>query len=171
VAIQHEVLQEFDLGKLAELAVDDLKTELDEMGGTVQIGELPTIEVEPTQIRLLFQHLIRNAMKFRRSDKPVVRIFSSGCARGTCRIFVEDNGIGFDEKYGERIFRPFQRLHGHGEYSGTGMGLAICRKIAEKHGGNISARSTPGKGSTFIIELPGCPAASERNEVRGCLRE
>ena len=73
---------------------------------------------------------------------------------GECRIFVEDNGIGFDEKYLEKIFQPFQRLHGRNEYPGLGMGLAICRKIVERHGGTITAKSTPGKGSTFIVTLP-----------------
>lgn len=155
VALSHELMSEFDLGELARLAAKEMEAELEEAEGTVEIGELPSAEVEPGQIRLLFQHLVRNALKFRGSGRPVVRISSPGCTRGICSIFVEDNGIGFDEKYVERIFRPFQRLHGHGEYEGTGMGLAICRKIVEKHGGSITARSTPGRGSTFIVNLPG----------------
>lgn len=162
VALSHELMSEFDLGELARLAAKEMEVELEEAEGTVEIGELPKAEVEPGQIRLLFRHLIRNALKFRGSGRPVVRIYSPGCTRGFCSIFVEDNGIGFDEKYVERIFRPFQRLHGHGEYEGTGMGLAICRKIAEKHGGSITARSTPGRGSKFIVNLPGRIAAAKR---------
>ena len=79
-----------------------------------------------------------------------------------CRIFVEDNGIGFDETFMDRIFAPFQRLHGRSAYEGTGMGLAICRKIVERYGGSITAKSKPGEGSTFIIWLPPEQIASER---------
>jgi signal transduction histidine kinase len=71
-----------------------------------------------------------------------------------CQIFIEDNGIGFDEKYLERVFVPFQRLHGRAVHEGTGTGLAICRKVVERHGGNITARSVPGQGATFIVTLP-----------------
>jgi signal transduction histidine kinase len=117
-------------------------------------------------MRQLFLNLIGNALKFHGNEKPVVKIHGNcpGKIEGEsgedallgrrCRIIVEDNGIGFDESNAERIFAPFQRLHGRSEYEGTGMGLAICRKIVERHGGAITARSTPGKGSTFIITLP-----------------
>jgi len=79
---------------------------------------------------------------------------NNGLNRQLCQICVEDNGIGFEEKYLDRIFEPFQRLHGRGTYEGTGMGLAICRKIVERHEGNITARSAPGQGTTFIVTLP-----------------
>src|SRR5581483_5179903 len=72
----------------------------------------------------------------------------------TCRVTVADNGIGFDEKYATRIFQVFQRLHGRGEYEGTGVGLAICKKIADRHGGTITARSAPGRGAEFVVQLP-----------------
>lgn len=78
----------------------------------------------------------------------------------TCRIAVKDNGLGFDEKYLDRIFTPFQRLHGRSAYEGTGMGLTICRKIAERHGGSVTARSLPGEGSTFVVSLPLNPPPS-----------
>jgi signal transduction histidine kinase len=112
------------------------------------------VEADATQMRQLFQNLINNALKFHKPDEaPVVRVRSTS-NHGLCQIHVEDNGIGFDEKYLDRIFNPFQRLHHRGEYEGTGMGLAICRKIVERHGGSITARSAPGQGATFIVTLP-----------------
>jgi signal transduction histidine kinase len=106
----------------------------------------------------LFQNLIGNALKFSRDDdSPYVKIYTqevAGAGR-VCEICVEDNGIGFDERYLDKIFLPFQRLHGRSsEYDGVGMGLAICKKIVERHGGKITARSELGKGSTFIVTLP-----------------
>jgi signal transduction histidine kinase len=105
------------------------------------------------------QNLIANALKFHRPGVPPRvsvegRCDAPGSAEAACRLTVRDNGIGFDEKYLDRIFTPFQRLHGRGEFEGTGMGLAICRKIVERHGGTITARSTPGEGSTFLVTLP-----------------
>jgi light-regulated signal transduction histidine kinase (bacteriophytochrome) len=102
----------------------------------------------------LFQNLIGNAIKYKQNGQPPkVKIYSR-LRRDRAAIYVEDNGIGFDEKYLERIFAPFERLHGRSEYEGVGMGLAICRKIVERHGGTITAKSAPGKGSTFIVRLP-----------------
>jgi signal transduction histidine kinase len=110
-------------------------------------------------MRQLIQNLVGNALKFHGDEKPVVKIYGRSSAHdksddGHYRIFVEDNGIGFDEKYLDRIFTPFQRLHGRGAYEGTGIGLAICRKIVDRHGGSITATSAPGKGSTFVVTLP-----------------
>jgi signal transduction histidine kinase len=123
------------------------------LGANVEVFELPVIKAEKTQIRQVFQNLIANALKFHREEKTHIKIYSRQTDR-EYRIFVEDNGIGFDEKYLDRIFAPFQRLHRRSAYEGTGMGLAICRKIVERHGGNITAKSSPGEGSTFIITLP-----------------
>jgi signal transduction histidine kinase len=116
----------------------------------------------------LFQNLIANAFKFHPEEaSPRVKIYSAasetdfGCNRIMHRICVEDNGIGFDEGHLDKIFMPFQRLHGKGRYSGIGMGLAICKKILDRHKGNITARSAVGKGSTFIVMLP---ATQENNE-------
>jgi signal transduction histidine kinase len=153
-----------DLANVAREAVSDLEATIAEKGGRVEIGGLASIDADPTQMRQLFQNLIGNALKFHRDEKPVVRVYgetikSPGLKKGVSRdggyrIFVEDNGIGFDEKYLDRIFTPFQRLHGRGTYEGTGIGLAICRKIVERHGGTITAKSSIGKGSTFIVTLP-----------------
>jgi signal transduction histidine kinase len=117
-------------------------------------------------MRQLFQNLIGNALKFHRADEPpLVKVsvqspnghggYPAGAdANERCQIMIEDNGIGFDEKYCDRIFAMFQRLHGRHEYEGTGIGLAVCQKIAKRHGGSVTARSTLGKGSTFIVTLP-----------------
>jgi signal transduction histidine kinase len=116
-------------------------------------------------MRQLFQNLIGNALKFHRKETaPVVRVSAEiidtpdGNDRvrsgGTCCISVADNGIGFDEKYLDRVFTIFQRLHGRGDYEGTGIGLAICRKIVERHGGSITAQSKVGEGSNFMVTLP-----------------
>jgi signal transduction histidine kinase len=102
----------------------------------------------------LFQNLIGNALKFRGAVAPRIKVYGKLRRQGICELFIKDNGIGFDPKFAGLIFRPFQRLHGRSEYDGTGMGLAICRKIVERHGGDIRAESEPGKGSTFIIRLP-----------------
>jgi signal transduction histidine kinase len=120
------------------------------------------------QMRQLLQNLIGNSLKyFRAGVPPVVRVYSqkldapspesmdeSAPARQLCQILVADNGIGFDEKYLDRIFTVFQRLHKKGEYEGTGVGLAICRKIVGRHGGTITARSSPGRGTTFVVTMP-----------------
>jgi signal transduction histidine kinase len=109
-------------------------------------------------MRQLLQNLIGNSLKYRRQGaKPVVKVYGEASEDGggpTCRILVEDNGIGFDEKYLDRIFTVFQRLHGRTEYAGTGIGLAVCRKIVERHGGSITARSAPQEGATFVVTLP-----------------
>jgi signal transduction histidine kinase len=102
----------------------------------------------------LLQNLINNALKFHQDGIPPSIQVSAELSGSKCQIIVKDNGIGFEMQYLDRIFKPFQRLHGRQEYEGSGMGLAICRRIVERHGGEITAISTPGKGSTFIITLP-----------------
>jgi signal transduction histidine kinase len=106
-------------------------------------------------LRLLFQNVIGNSIKYRKESEPLsVKIYGR-IVDSVCHVFIEDNGIGFDECYGHKIFKPFQRLHGrNAPYKGTGMGLAICRKIAARHGGDITATSIPGEGTTFIVTLP-----------------
>jgi len=149
-----QVFRPVKLNDVVQDAAGDLEFTIRKIEARLEVGPLPTIDGDPHQMRQVFQNLIANSLKYYRSEvKPQIRIYSNE-DNGGYRIFVEDNGIGFDEKYLEKIFQPFQRLHGKNEYTGTGIGLAICKKIVERHGGTITARSTPGKGSTFIVILP-----------------
>jgi signal transduction histidine kinase len=156
-----------DLSAIVAEVLSDLEARVTQSGGTVDVGPLPTIEGDPLQMRQLFQNLIGNALKFNRPGVPpavTVRAVpwlavpdgaDPPAPHGAgYRITVADNGIGFEPEYAERVFEVFQRLHGRGEYEGTGIGLAICRKIAQRHGGDILARGQPGEGATFIIDLP-----------------
>lgn len=164
IATRAKAFSRVDLNQVVHDVVADLEARIEQTGGNIEVADLLTIEADPHQMHQLFLNLIGNALKFSREEKPLIRIYGQhikgpGRTRRSgkgsrYRIFVEDNGIGFEEKYLDRIFVPFQRLHGRDVYEGTGMGLAICRKIVERHGGNLSARSTPGKGSTFIFTLP-----------------
>jgi PAS domain S-box-containing protein len=156
LATRADPFREVDLAKIVREVLSDLEVRIESSGAEVQVGDLPVIQADPTQMTQLFQNLIGNALKFRREgERPLIGVAGRRTDAGLFEIAVEDNGIGFEEQYAERIFAPFQRLHGKsGPYQGTGMGLAICRKIVERHGGSIIARSEPGKGSTFIIRLP-----------------
>jgi len=156
-----------DLEAVAREVIADLEVQIERVGGRVDLGRLPTIEADPLQMQQLLQNLIGNALKFRRIEEPqIVKVhgrFSPG--RGErragnrpseekCLLYVEDNSIGFEEKHRDRIFEVFQRLHPRDVYEGTGVGLAICRKIVERHGGSIHVSSTLGKGTIFEIALP-----------------
>ena len=156
-----------DLAKVARDVVGDLEGRIEMVKGQVEIGSLPVIDAEALQMRQILQNLIGNALKFRRPEvSPVVKVEAQIISgrrpqsgpeapeEQLCRLTVSDNGIGFDEKYLDRIFTVFQRLHSRNEYEGTGMGLAIARKIALFHRGDITAKSKPGSGSTFIVTLP-----------------
>jgi PAS domain S-box-containing protein len=147
-----------DLGAVVAEVVRDLEAAFADIDARVEIGELPTISGDPLHMRQLFQNLIGNALKFRRQGHPpLVRISATRSQSGPDAVWevaVADNGIGFDERYLDRIFRPFQRLHERSAYDGCGIGLAICRKIVERCSGTITARSTPGEGSTFLVTLP-----------------
>jgi light-regulated signal transduction histidine kinase (bacteriophytochrome) len=155
-----------DLAEVAREVVNDLEGRIEQVKGRVEVGTLPIIDAEALQMRQLLQNLIGNALKFRRPEAPpVVKVAAeiitgppaegdAGMAKKLCQLTVSDNGIGFDEKYLDRIFTVFQRLHTRNEYEGTGMGLAIARKIALFHHGEITAKSKPGEGATFIVTLP-----------------
>ena len=171
VTTRRKHFERVDLDTVAREVVSDLEMQIVQTGGRVELGKLPAIKADPVQMRQLLQNLIANALKFRRDNvPPVVKIHGRYVQGRTqqrtartarterCRILVEDNGIGFDEKHRERIFEVFGRLHSRNVYEGTGIGLPICRKIVERHGGIISAHSTPGEGSAFEVILPVVPA-------------
>jgi PAS domain S-box-containing protein len=139
--------------------LSDLEVTIAQASGQIELGDLPVVNADPLQMRQLLQNLIGNALKFHRPQQPpIVKIYSEIVIQENdvqmYQITVQDNGIGFDEKYCERIFQVFQRLHGRSEYDGTGIGLAICRKIIERHEGNITAKGQPGQGAKFIVNLP-----------------
>jgi len=155
IATKTQPSRRIDLNELVKDALSDLEMRIGETKAMVEIGPLPTVKGDRSQILQLFENLIGNALKFHRQGvRPHIRVYPRGDGKGSLEICVEDNGIGFDEKYLDRIFSPFERLHGRERYGGVGMGLAICMKIAERHGGTITARSTPGEGSTFVVRLP-----------------
>ncbi len=143
----------------------DLETRIAESGARIEVDSLPEIDADPVQMRQLFQNLVGNALKFRKEGTPPVVRVRSERDGANVRLSVEDNGIGFDEKYLDRLFKIFQRLHGKSAYPGTGVGLAICRRIAQRHGGSISARSAPGAGATFVVTLPREHARDTQDET------
>lgn len=145
---------EVDLHQITREVLSDLETRIERTGVTVEVEDLPTIEGDPTQMRQVMQNLISNALKFHRDGEPPVVQIRSRIEDGMCEVSVEDRGIGFEEKHADRIFGIFERLHGRQEYEGTGVGLAICKKIVERHGGSMTARSKPGQGTTFVFTLP-----------------
>jgi len=150
-----------DLKWLAERVSDDMHIPQESKKPVIEISDLPTIDADPIQITQLLQNLLGNAIRYSKNrERPIIKIHGAkvqplhGSKKAFLELRIEDNGIGFDMKYHDKIFQPFERLHGRGEYEGTGMGLAICRKIVERHGGKIIAESELGKGSTFIVRLP-----------------
>ena len=147
--------QTTNLEKIVREVLSDLESRLNRSSARIEIENLPTVEADRIQMRQLFQNLISNALKFHKKDiPPVVSILGNVIDSGACEIIVRDNGIGFDEQYAQRIFKPFERLHGRSEFEGTGMGLAICRKIVKRHGGAICVKSTPNESCECLITLP-----------------
>jgi light-regulated signal transduction histidine kinase (bacteriophytochrome) len=124
-------------------------------------GTLPTVLADESQLVQLFQNLVGNALKFHGPAAPRVVVRAEPQGAEGFRFTVKDNGLGIDPQYFERIFIIFQRLHGREEYPGTGIGLAICKKIVERHGGRIGVESSPGEGSTFWFTLPASPPSSQ----------
>jgi signal transduction histidine kinase/PAS domain-containing protein len=156
VTTKAEPFAQTNLRKSVQAALSNLEIMIKEKNARVKVDDLPIVEADRPQMIQLFQNLIANALKFQRENEtPLVSIYSRGSRNGSGHeICVEDNGIGFEEKYLDKIFMPFQRLHGRSGYEGVGMGLAICKKIVERHAGEITARSELGKGSTFIVIFP-----------------
>jgi len=155
-----------DLSQLMKEVVSEMESEIQEKNAQIIIEELPSLAINPNLMRPLFFNLLSNSLKYSKKDvPPVVRIYSEPemiseklngveSKRKYCRIFVSDNGIGFEQVFSEQIFDMFKRLHNHTEYEGTGIGLALCKKIVEVHNGYISAKSSLGEGATFIVSLP-----------------
>lgn len=152
-----------DLNQVMHGVMDDLDYAIEETDAQLHIDPLPVIDADESQIAQVFMNLIANSLKFRQPDmRPIITITceinvvspisEDDC--GWCCLRFADQGIGFEAQYAERVFSLFQRLHGRDEYSGTGIGLALCRKIIERHGGTISAQSEPGEGAVFTIYLP-----------------
>ena len=157
------------LNKIIKSVLNDLELVIHETNATINISELPVIQGDKLQLGQLFQNLVSNALKFTRSGiNPVIDITCEKLnvsdlpphikpvrfSQYYYALKVADNGIGFDDKYTDRIFQIFQRLHGKTEYAGTGIGLAICEKVATNHGGAISASSVMGQGSVFSVYFP-----------------
>jgi signal transduction histidine kinase len=166
ISVDKPSFVESDLNVLINEILLEMDEDLREKKARVMVDKLPSLYVNPSLMKPLFHNLIGNALKYRKKDvDPLIRITSdiTGHMNGKtikdlhqkyCRIFIEDNGIGFDQKYAEEIFGMFKRLHHNTEFEGTGIGLALCKKIVEQHKGYISARSKVNEGSTFIISIP-----------------
>ncbi len=145
--------QRFDVNEVFEQTLNNLRSVLDEKEAVVTNDHLPTIEADTTQFGRLLQNLIGNGVKFRGEASPRVHV-SAIRENGMWCFSVQDNGIGIESKYQDKIFEVFERLHDERTYEGTGIGLAICKKIVERHGGHIWVRSDPGQGSTFYFTIP-----------------
>ncbi|MEA3211446.1 MAG: hypothetical protein QOE70_4503 [Chthoniobacter sp.] len=168
-----------DLNQILAEVLSDLEVAIERRSGRVEVSPLPAIDADPLQMRQLLQNLISNALKFQKLDEPpVVRIsgrefemtenFITGAQLGeqVCEITIQDNGIGFDQKFADQIFVVFQRLHSRTEYEGTGIGLAVCRKITDRHSGRIVASSVLGQGAAFIVTLPVNQPSAELHEPK-----
>jgi PAS domain S-box-containing protein len=153
VGTQGHAFEPAALDAVLEVALSSLRTSIQEAGAEVTHDPLPRLSVDATQMALLFQNLIGNAIKFRSDQPPAIHVSAQRQAEQWV-IAVRDNGIGMEPQYFDRIFLIFQRLHTRKQYPGTGIGLAVCKKIAERHGGTIWVESQPGQGSTFYFTIP-----------------
>ena len=155
IATQPQQLESVDLEEVVGDVIADMEDQITASEARIEIGNLPRVRADRALMKELFRNLISNAVQFRKKNGiPLIKIYSLGIVNDNAQITVEDNGIGFDEKYSDAIFHPFERLHALNASEGRGLGLAICRKIVLRHNGGIVARSTPGQGSAFIVTLP-----------------
>ena len=162
VSNEKETFISSDLNVIVQEALNDLEGTIRDKQAQIDIVELPTIDVNPGLIGPLFFNLVGNALKYSKKEEPPqieirseIRTITSGNDQlQQCLITIRDNGIGFDQIYADQVFEMFRRLHVGKEFEGTGIGLALCKKIVEKHNGTITARSEPGKGSVFTVSLP-----------------
>lgn len=155
VTTRSQPFQKIDLNKVLEEVLSDVEILLKKTKGEIKINKLPMVRGDSLQLHQVFQNLICNALKFSRLEKPPkIQITSKTIKKGWVEIILTDNGIGIEEEYYERIFLPFQRLHGQEKFEGSGMGLTLCKKIIERHGGKITVESQLGKGSKFILKFP-----------------
>jgi len=146
--------EEVAAGELVTAALRDLAPAVAESGAQVEVGELPTVRADATQLQRVFQNLLSNAMKYTAPDVSPRVVVRSGPADGGWEIAVADNGIGIEPRNADRVFEMFARVHGGADYRGTGLGLAICRRIVERHGGRLWVEANPGGGSVFRLTLP-----------------
>jgi light-regulated signal transduction histidine kinase (bacteriophytochrome) len=143
-----------DCNKIVGIVLDDLGVSINGSDAKITVQELPTLNGYETELRLLFQNLITNSIKYqKKGEVPEINISAESHDKEWL-FSIRDNGIGIDQKHFEKIFIIFQRLHNRSEYEGTGIGLAHCKKIVELHGGRIWVESSPGKGSTFLFTIP-----------------
>ncbi len=155
-----------DLNELLDEVILDLEETINMVQGQINIASLHTLNGDKLQMRQLLHNIIKNSLKYhKKMECPHVQIKSRLLSGGVCEITVTDNGIGFEDRYVERIFQPFERLDNAAEYEGTGIGLATCKKIVMRHGGEITAKSSPGQGATFIIRLPLSQRIVSRDEI------
>jgi light-regulated signal transduction histidine kinase (bacteriophytochrome) len=145
---------ETDLTLIIKEVLTDLEVAIKKKNAKVNVSVLPTVEAIKIQMRQLLQNLVANAIKYSKPDTSPVVDISSEVKEGNCIITIKDNGIGFHNQYSEKIFQVFQRLSTGDKYEGTGIGLALCKKIAETHGGSIRAESEEGEGATFVVTIP-----------------
>ncbi|MBZ0306681.1 MAG: PAS domain S-box protein, partial [Anaerolineae bacterium] len=155
ITAQTKPFEPVPLNQVLDGVLSDLEVRIQETHAKIHIGHLETLDADPMQMNQLFQNLVGNSLKYHRPGvAPEIEISGQQVAHNLYEICVKDNGIGFDEKYLDKIFGLFQRLHGRVEYEGTGMGLAICKRIVEQHEGQITAKSVENEGTTFIVRLP-----------------
>ena len=167
VSTRGKDFDDVNLKTAVESILGDLEIAITEKSAQINVGDLPTVRGDKSQLEQVFLNLLSNALKFQSEGvTPVVNVSAQDATEEETKdlllseeyewtkITVSDNGIGFDQSFAEKIFAPFQRLHGRSEYKGTGIGLAVCRRIVERHNGQITATSAPGKGATFSIIMP-----------------